>query len=819
MSPRVSIVMLCYNKLEYTRKGIAAVRQNTDPALYELIVVDNASSDGTQAYLTELAREFSNLRPILNPENLGFVGGNNRGAEAAAGQYLYFINNDTEVRPGWLEPLVQLMEQDASIGIVGSKLIYPDGRLQEAGGLVFQGGDAWNYGRLEDPQDPEYNYTREVDYCSGTALMIRTALFRRLGGFDTRFMPIYWEDTDLCFAAREAGYRVLYVPQSEIVHHEGVTSGTDVKTGIKRHQELNKPKFLQKWSQAMARQPAPPADLKAARRVCDRRSRQGKRLLVLMKQAPTADRAVEMATGFLQTALRAGHHVTVALRTAVSPETNPLSTWRAMGVLVAPLDGMAVAGQRLEQSAALAELLGRREYEFGLLWDDDPDGWFTATVQSSRPDLRLFAPATPEHDTPLFVGVKEVAIGSLPAQLTASPLADAAAAKSPLVELGVTLGAGFHQDEGGWRWLDREASIYIWAESMTAPNALLMDLTCDAARNYPVFPFQVRCYLGEDLVNVVDFTEDYQQKSVTILLRPSTFDVRLRLESTAAFSPAAVGFSSDERVLSVRLSQIQLQSSARLRNTAVELAADTWRCNVCGAACQTPVKQLEREKASCPKCQSTPRYRAVIHALSSELFGRSLALSDCPVRQDIRGFGLSDWIGYAARLQEKFDYTNTFYHKEPYLDITAIDPALEGTLDFLISSEVFEHVPPPVSRAFEGAHRLLKPGGVLVLTVPYGLQEHTVEHFPDLHNFEIVTENGKTLLKNQTRDGQVQHFDDLVFHGGPGSTLEMRFFAQADLRAGLEQAGFKEIKFWTEAQLDYGIYWPQPWSWPITARA
>ena len=248
----------------------------------------------------------------------------------------------------------------------------------------------------------------------------------------------------------------------------------------------------------------------------------------------------------------------------------------------------------------------------------------------------------------------------------------------------------------------------------------------------------------------------------------------------------------------------------------------TYQCNICNQSCMTRLSSLGREIPSCPKCGSTVRMRAIVYLLSQELFGRSLALSDFPVCPDLHGVGLSDWIGYAMPLAHKLGYTNTFYHTEPRLDIAATpDPAMEGTLDFLISSDVFEHITPPVSRGFETVYRLLKPGGVAIFTVPFVPDGQTREHFPELHQFSIEEQGNQRILRNVTRDGREQVFDELLFHGGDGATLEMRLFAQNSLLAEFSVAGFREIKIRNEPDYDHGVYWNTDWSgasWPITAR-
>lgn len=244
-----------------------------------------------------------------------------------------------------------------------------------------------------------------------------------------------------------------------------------------------------------------------------------------------------------------------------------------------------------------------------------------------------------------------------------------------------------------------------------------------------------------------------------------------------------------------------------------------FKCNICGAQCLVAASELRRETASCDKCGSTPRARAIIRALSLGLFGQSILLTDFPVNRKISGLGMSDWEGYAGKLAEKFWYTNTYYHKEPRLDISkAVPTSLLQSSDFVISSEVFEHIAPPVGRAFRNTFAILKPGGVFVLTVPYGNRLETVEHFPDLYDFTIIADNDTYWLENVTRSGEVQEFHDLVFHGGAGATLEMRVFGEAALLRHLAEAGFEEITVHRDPDYTHGIWWPEPWSFPMSAR-
>jgi SAM-dependent methyltransferase len=242
-----------------------------------------------------------------------------------------------------------------------------------------------------------------------------------------------------------------------------------------------------------------------------------------------------------------------------------------------------------------------------------------------------------------------------------------------------------------------------------------------------------------------------------------------------------------------------------------------FRCNICGSSCVAPVSSLQREESSCDSCGSTVRMRGIVHSLSMALFGESFAIEDFPERKNIVGIGMSDWDPYADRLKEKLSYTNTFYHKEPKLDVTNITSADEATLDFIISTDVYEHVCPPVSIAFENTYKMLKPGGSFIFSVPYSLEDSTLEHFPELHDWKLEKREVWTLI-NQTKEGKTQEYSDLVFHGGEGETLEMRVFCEKDLLNILRSFGFDEVSIMKEPCFPHGVYWPCLWSLPMVAR-
>lgn len=241
-------------------------------------------------------------------------------------------------------------------------------------------------------------------------------------------------------------------------------------------------------------------------------------------------------------------------------------------------------------------------------------------------------------------------------------------------------------------------------------------------------------------------------------------------------------------------------------------------CNICATAVRgCPIDTIDREVPSCPQCGSTVRFRSIACLLSKAIYGRAMPVSKFEKRPNVAVVGLSDWHILADMLPSKFRFTNTFIHQEPRLDITA-PHGHEAAADVLISSEVFEHVAPPVQRAFDGAFRVLKPGGRLILTVPYSLDETTVEHFPDLHEYRVVDLEGMRVLVNRDRKGNLSVRSGLVFHGGQGDTLEMRLFCEGAIIRHLSEAGFIGADVMREDVPEFGILHRHPWSLPIVAH-
>lgn len=246
-NPLVSIIIPVYNQFGYTYNCLKSILEYSEDIKYEVIIADDCSTDQVK----ELEKVALGVTVIHNVKNLKFLLNCNNAAKYAKGKYILFLNNDTQVQPGWLKPLLETMEEHAEAGMVGSKLVYPDGHLQEAGGILWSDGSAWNFGNMKDPEAPEYCYMKEADYISGAAVMIRASLWKEIGGFDESFAPAYYEDTDLAFEVRKKGYKVFLQPASIVVHFEGVSNGTNTASGLKAYQVINQKKFFEKWGDVL----------------------------------------------------------------------------------------------------------------------------------------------------------------------------------------------------------------------------------------------------------------------------------------------------------------------------------------------------------------------------------------------------------------------------------------------------------------------------------------------------------------------------------------------------------------------------------------
>lgn len=254
-NPKVSLIIPLYARADLTKACLESIRDNTTRVSYEVILVEDDADEDTKRLLEGVR----GARIIHNENNLGYIRSVKRGASFARGRWLVLFNNDTEVTSGWLTAMLACAESAEDIGVVTPKYLYPDGSLNEAGGIIWRDGTGVNYGRGDRPDHFQYAYRRETDYGSAAALMVKADLWKDLGGYDERYLPMYYEDTDLCFEARERGLRVLYEPEAVVIHVEGATAGNDIESGYKRYQEQNRSKFVAKWRHRLESEQLRPA--------------------------------------------------------------------------------------------------------------------------------------------------------------------------------------------------------------------------------------------------------------------------------------------------------------------------------------------------------------------------------------------------------------------------------------------------------------------------------------------------------------------------------------------------------------------------------
>lgn len=283
-NPAVSVIIPIHNQLSLTKACLASLLLHRSNIGFEVIVVDDASQDDSAAFLSGI----KGLRLIRMPEQSGYVHACNAGAEQARGEFLVFLNNDTVVQNAWLPALINTFERFPDTGIAGAKLLYPNGRLQEAGGAIFRDGSVWNIGRFENSDDPRFNHVSEVDYVSGAVLAIRSQVFRQHNGFDPHFAPGYFEDADLAMRVRQSGLKIRYQPFANVVHVEGATSGSRLDAGMKAFQTPNQLKFLQRWQMQIADFRSRPKSHIEAKALLFNSSK--KKILVLDEHTPHPDR-------------------------------------------------------------------------------------------------------------------------------------------------------------------------------------------------------------------------------------------------------------------------------------------------------------------------------------------------------------------------------------------------------------------------------------------------------------------------------------------------------------------------------------------------
>ena len=287
--PLVSIIIPVHNNFKYTYNCIFSILEARPIIPYEIIIGNDMSTDKTRI----IEKYIKNIIVHNNNDKYYFLKNCNEAAKLSRGKYILFLNNDTKVLKEWLISLINLIESDENIGMVGSKLINPDGTLHEAGGIVWNNGECGNFGNGDNLDKSEYNYIKEVDYITGASILIRKSIWEKIGGFDKRYIPAYYEDTDLAFEIRKYGYKVMYQPKSVVIHYEGISNGRDLSSGIKKFQLINKIKFIEKWRNELKYQK------EQGETFLSRDRRYNKRILVINKEIPIFNEDAESRCIFM----------------------------------------------------------------------------------------------------------------------------------------------------------------------------------------------------------------------------------------------------------------------------------------------------------------------------------------------------------------------------------------------------------------------------------------------------------------------------------------------------------------------------------------
>ncbi|MDA8678590.1 glycosyltransferase, partial [Luminiphilus sp.] len=313
MSPQLSIVIPSYGQHQMTADCLRAIFAHPPSVSYEVVVVDDAYEQPFDPETLGLV----GVKVLRFERNQGFLRACNSAVKTALGCRVLLLNNDTQVLAGAIDALWSTFDRFSEVGAVGAKLLYPNGALQEAGGIIWRDGSGWNWGRDEDAGAPRFNYVREADYCSAAALMVDTALWTQLGGFDERFAPCYYEDTDFCFSVRDVGKRVLYQPAAQVIHFEGASNGTDTSSGLKAYQLSNQSGFVAKWGQQLANHASNGV---MPERECDRTAKA--RILWVEACVPTPDQDSGSLRTFrlLKILIQMGCKVTLAANNLLADE-------------------------------------------------------------------------------------------------------------------------------------------------------------------------------------------------------------------------------------------------------------------------------------------------------------------------------------------------------------------------------------------------------------------------------------------------------------------------------------------------------------------
>lgn len=874
--PKVSIIIPVFNKWVYTYNCLRSVAQNTEGVPYEVIIVDNASQDETRSWLNRI----KGIRVIRNTENEGFVAACNKGSQAAHGEYLVFLNNDVIVKPGWLSELIRTFESDAHIGVVGAKLLYPDGSLQEAGGIIWRDGTGWNYGRGDRPDKPDYNFLREVDYCSGACLAVKREVFEALGGFDVRYQPAYYEDSDLCFAARNLGFKVVYQPKAEVIHFEGVTAGRDESRGIKAFQAVNRPKFVEKWREVLqeCHWPSQPGLVWRARR-------HGKRPEVLMVDHYVPEWDKDSGSFYMRQMIQLfselGWNITFYPDNlvALQPYTAELQQL-GVEVVYGPTNFETFLKERANQFDLA--LLRRPDFSYNKI----------DLIRRFSPNTRIIYDTADLHFVreerrAAIEGSQEARLASeryKAMELYLAKTADVTFVvteeeRQHLLRLDPTLNvvvipnihpvperniAAFEERSGllflgsylhppnvdGVKWFVAEiwplirrelpeVEFYVVGSNVPEDVKRLEKVSGVRVIGWvpDVVPWFDKCRVfvsplryGAGMKGKIGHAMSYGLPVVTTTIGAEGIgltdgETALIRDDPEGFAQAVVELYCS-RDLWVKVSQksiehIEKNYSPRavlsrlssvlqrlgchfpaLSQIAVKpmkgVAKYTWTCNICGHLNYGGIEgpySLYREGILCEECGSISRDRMVIHILGEVLGFSCLPLIKWPRNPQLRILETSGCRAHPHFLERLYDYYNTFYDPEQlsksdvdhrrYADVQAL-PYGDESFDVVISSDVFEHVRDD-DKGFQEILRVLKPGGVFILTVPFlGLETNTIIRVQPSSSGDIY------LMPPE-------------YHGSPeGGALVYRIYGGKDLVPKLRMLGF-DVKFVEAEYPNYGI--------------
>jgi len=391
---RTTIVTPCGDDVDRARKLLDSLEANTALDGCEWLVVGNAKSKKTSEFLrkAQVSRPWMHVIPSKRP--LETRQAYNLAARQSKAEYLVFLDSCTEVTAGWLEAMLSVAQRRENAGAVGAKLVGPDERVRQAGGVLFRSGHSWNVGYGDDPNDPEYNYVREVDWCSDVALLLRRDAFIRAGGFDENLNGRQ-AAVGLALSLREVGFHVWYSGHAQVIDHRDSESGDDWRPGFRSVGHAGMAELLERWPAELATLPPLPVSMAEARWMSDRRARSGKQLLMAAEELPQFDRNAGAWTffRFMVLMIEAGHHVTFVSRNTIwrRPDvdlTAYVTQYQEAGGLLYGLDTAQEDGRAVPEEPAFKRILQNRQYDAALVWLARDGRWFLERVQQWSPSTR-----------------------------------------------------------------------------------------------------------------------------------------------------------------------------------------------------------------------------------------------------------------------------------------------------------------------------------------------------------------------------------------------------------------------------------------------